>query len=204
MNRLRYLVAAYLFVVVSLSPLPAWGQAGDRPVRLGDTGPAVVVVQTQLRSLGYTVAVDGRFGRQTDRAVRHWQHANNLTVDGIVGPQTLSTFPLKDGAASGAQRPAADRSSGSGSPASPEQIIRAVWPDDVEDRAVAIAYRESRLTPTARNACCYGLFQIHYRAHQSWLTLYGVRSATDLLDPVTNARVALALYQSAGWGPWAT
>jgi hypothetical protein len=77
-----------------------------------------------------------------------------------------------------------------------------MWPDDSEDRAVQIAWRESRHQPTAANACCYGLFQIHYRAHRAWLTRYGVTAPADLLDPATNITVALALYGQAGWGPW--
>ena len=84
-----------------------------------------------------------------------------------------------------------------------EQIIRDVWPDELEDRALVIAYRESRYSPTAKNYCCYGLFQIYWEVHDSWLGGIGVTSAQQLYDPATNARAAYALYQrSGGWGPW--
>ncbi len=84
-----------------------------------------------------------------------------------------------------------------------EQIIRDVWPDDLEDQALAIAKRESNLAPRAVNSCCYGLFQIHYGYHKNWLPNVGVRSAKQLLDPRLNALAAYTLYQrNNGWGPW--
>jgi LysM repeat protein len=84
------------------------------------------------------------------------------------------------------------------------QIIRDVWPDDLEDEAIRIATRESNLIPTVRNYCCYGLFQIYYIAHQPWLEGIGVTSAAQLYDPRVNATAALALYNRSGWAPWAT
>lgn len=85
-----------------------------------------------------------------------------------------------------------------------EAIIREIWPDDLEDEAVRIATRESNLIPTVRNYCCYGLFQIYYSVHKSWLAQMGVTSASQLYDPRVNATAAYALYQRSGsWAPWA-
>jgi murein DD-endopeptidase MepM/ murein hydrolase activator NlpD len=56
-------------------------------LRLGDTGPDVIRVQT---ALGQTP--DGVFGPRTDRAVRVFQGRNGLLVDGIVGPHTWGTL----------------------------------------------------------------------------------------------------------------
>ena len=84
------------------------------------------------------------------------------------------------------------------------QIIRDVWPDDLEDEAIRIATRESNLSPTVRNSCCYGLFQIYYAAHRTWLAGMGITSAAQLYDPRVNATAALALYNISGWAPWAT
>jgi LysM repeat protein len=84
-----------------------------------------------------------------------------------------------------------------------EAIIREVWPDELEDEAVRIARRESNLQPTARNACCYGLFQIYWSVHKGWLAQMGITSAEQLFDPALAAKAGLALYQrSGGWGPW--
>lgn len=87
-------------------------------------------------------------------------------------------------------------------PAEVESIIRQVWPDDIEDHALAIAKRESRLIPTSRNYCCYGLFAIYYEAGKRLLNSIGVTSADQLLDPWVNTRAALVIYQVAGWDPW--
>lgn len=85
-----------------------------------------------------------------------------------------------------------------------EQIIRNVWPDDLEDEAVRIATRESNLTPTVRNSCCYGLFQIYFTANKSSLVGWGITSAAMLYDPQVNAYAAYAMYlRAGGWGPWA-
>lgn len=93
------------------------------------------------------------------------------------------------------------------SPPGPEdikQIIRDVWPDELEERALEIAYRESRYVPTAKNFCCYGIFQMYWNVHRSWLADIGITNDQQLYDPATNARAAYALYQRAGgWGPWA-
>ena len=84
-----------------------------------------------------------------------------------------------------------------------QQIIREVWPDDQEDKAIAIAWRESNWVPTVRNYCCIGLFQIYWNVHKSWLIPLGVKSSDMLFDPRINATAALALYQRAGgWAPW--
>ncbi len=84
-----------------------------------------------------------------------------------------------------------------------EAIIRAVWPDDLEDKALQVADRESSLDPQVRNYCCFGLFQIYYDKHRSWLADLGVQSAADLYDPQVNTYAAFVLYQRAGgWGPW--
>jgi hypothetical protein len=81
------------------------------------------------------------------------------------------------------------------------QIIRSVWPDDLEEHALYIAHRESNFIPTARNYCCVGLFQIYASVHEKLINSLGFR-VDQLTDPLVNSVVAYALYQRAGWGPW--
>jgi len=58
----------------------------------GDSGAKVRAVQSQLRESGYAVTVDGIFGSGTYSAVRSFQSAKGLGVDGIVGDNTWSKF----------------------------------------------------------------------------------------------------------------
>mgnify|MGYP000273873428 FL=1 len=83
------------------------------------------------------------------------------------------------------------------------KIIRDVFPDALEKRALEIVQRESHTNAAAYNFCCYGLFQIHFQAHKSWLATIGVTNPSQLLDAGTNARAALTLYKrSNSWAAW--
>lgn len=58
--------------------------------QFGSSGEEVRQIQKKLKTLGYyTGAVDGIFGSQTRAAVKAFQKACGLTVDGIAGPKTL-------------------------------------------------------------------------------------------------------------------
>lgn len=65
------------------------------PLRVGSTGPSVVVLQVSLNRISQNYpaipkipAVDGVFGSRTEAAVRAFQQIFGLTADGIVGPAT--------------------------------------------------------------------------------------------------------------------
>lgn len=61
----------------------------------GDSGEDVKVMQTMLIKCGYSCGscgADGLFGNDTDKAVRAFQSANNLDVDGLYGPKTKSAL----------------------------------------------------------------------------------------------------------------
>ena len=66
-----------------------------------------------------------------------------------------------------------------------------MWPDALENTALAIAWRESGYQPRAQSQCCSGLFQIYYDVHKGWLADLGIDSRNDLYDPRTNAEAAL-------------
>ena len=62
---------------------------GCPTLRKGARGNITKLLQEKLVSLGYnTNGVDGIFGSGTDNAVRLYQKANRLVVDGIVGKNT--------------------------------------------------------------------------------------------------------------------
>ena len=58
-------------------------------VRMGDSGDAVMTLQTELNAQGYNCGeADGVFGQNTLNAVKAFQTAKGLTADGVVGAQT--------------------------------------------------------------------------------------------------------------------
>ena len=57
-------------------------------VKQGSQGHPVPALQYLLRDRGHHVTVDGIFGPKTEAAVEQFQIADQLHVDGIVGPQT--------------------------------------------------------------------------------------------------------------------
>ncbi len=62
----------------------------------GSNGSSVRNLQQKLQSAGFNPGgVDGDFGSRTERAVRAFQQAKGIEVDGKVGPQTLRA--LQDG-----------------------------------------------------------------------------------------------------------
>lgn len=64
-------------------------QSSSGSLRSGDSGEAVAALQTRLQQLGYySGAIDGVFGDGTEAAVRAFQAARGLEVDGIAGVAT--------------------------------------------------------------------------------------------------------------------
>ena len=69
-------------------------------LQLGKTGNDVNYLQSRLNLLGANLRIDGIFGYNTEVAVKRFQRDNDLTVDGIVGPNTwevlleITTAPI--------------------------------------------------------------------------------------------------------------
>jgi peptidoglycan hydrolase-like protein with peptidoglycan-binding domain len=68
------------------------------PLKQGERGDAVVIIQQALVELGFLLPIttsqgrrlpDGIFGRETASVVSQFQAANGLVADGIVGRFTL-------------------------------------------------------------------------------------------------------------------
>ena len=60
----------------------------------GDKGDKVKKIQSDLKSLGYKIDVDGSFGPAMDKTVRQFQADNKLGIDGSVGPATLRKISI--------------------------------------------------------------------------------------------------------------
>ncbi len=92
---------------------------------------------------------------------------------------------------------------GTASPAQVEALIREIWPDDVEVRALCIAKREAKLRADLNNWCCYGVFALYYEyVPKDLKALYGVDEPADLYDARTNIAIAYQIYLRGGWDPW--
>ena len=83
-------------VALPMGGAPAASTASDGMLRLGSTGDEVRRLQAALIAHGVIADTpdnhDGVFGPGMDAAVRRFQEANNLFVDGAVGPQTWAAL----------------------------------------------------------------------------------------------------------------
>jgi soluble lytic murein transglycosylase-like protein len=87
-----------------------------------------------------------------------------------------------------------------GSPCQYSDLIHQIFGPD-GDWATAIAYRESRCIPTARNASgASGLFQMMLPLHSQ--LFINVCGSVDWTNPECNVRAAYALFKGSGRSPW--
>lgn len=61
-------------------------------VRLNTNGADALYLQKCLNKLGFTLSEDGIFGMRTYAALRNYQIANGLDIDGICGPQSWGSI----------------------------------------------------------------------------------------------------------------
>ncbi|HLL55984.1 MAG TPA: peptidoglycan-binding protein [Myxococcaceae bacterium] len=80
------------------------GASGRGNLERGADSAQVGSVQRQLRAAGFSPGpIDNKFGPRTEAAVRRFQEAHGLKVDGIVGPRTRAALAAAN--EPGAQRP---------------------------------------------------------------------------------------------------
>ena len=77
-------------------------------------------IQQALADRGYSVDVDGVFGKGTDAAVRSFQNSNGLTADGVIGPATYEALMGRPMPAGQTVFSIADRFRTDAAPAAPE------------------------------------------------------------------------------------
>lgn len=73
------------------------GEPHLEPRRLakGDSGGDVQLIQNRLRSAGYFRGTcNGRFGEQTERALKAYEKANHLPIDGVVSMHDYMSLGL--------------------------------------------------------------------------------------------------------------
>ena len=63
-------------------------------LKKGDKGPNVKTIQQLLVKARFLSTADGHFGDDTENAVKSFQKQNNLDVDGLAGPVTVSKLKV--------------------------------------------------------------------------------------------------------------
>jgi hypothetical protein len=115
---------------------------GRRTLRRGKFGWDVSVLQFLLARHGWLVPVDGYFDGATARALRRYQRARRLQVDGIAGPRTMAALARG--------RPALSPGIGASRPVLGVRALLAHWARvyTVDARLVrALAWMESGYRP---------------------------------------------------------
>jgi peptidoglycan hydrolase-like protein with peptidoglycan-binding domain len=84
-----YVTVTYLWTSGGTTPTPTWPTVSQ-----GASGETVRTIQYLLNQAGANLSVDGDFGANTKAAVRSYQSARGLEVDGVVGPQTWANLAV--------------------------------------------------------------------------------------------------------------
>jgi len=205
------------FIAVCIVVTALLGSPAQAKVDFGDRGDEVKKVQEHLKWFGYTIDTDGVFGWQTLRAVVHWQRAQGLTIDGIVGEETAESLGI-------ATR--RDQIQVTTPPAPPMPVFANACDEMSWYRQAAglpavfdqLGYRESRCdnTQVSRTNCCVGWWQNYISSHLSRASAYreriinecGVTQRSDILgdtpeQKLRQACVTMVVYERSGLTPWA-
>ena len=103
----------------STTATPSTTSSSSSTLKVGSTGSDVKRLQQRLKDLGYlSGSVDGDFGAATEQAVRDFQAANGLSVDGKAGTRTIEKLYSSSAKKKTATTKTAAPSSSSGSSSS--------------------------------------------------------------------------------------
>lgn len=93
---LRRTRATLIFITVVCGLLvlapTAMARFGDRTLRMGDRGPSVRTLQSNLTALGFATPVAGRFGRQTKVNLKAWERKSGMRPNGVLSRPEAATM----------------------------------------------------------------------------------------------------------------
>ena len=88
MKRAAAILSIMIFMAsVFYSPALAYDK-----LEKGMSGENVLCMQLALKSLGYAIEADGKYGAATVRIVKSFQRQHGLSQDGVAGNQTLTVL----------------------------------------------------------------------------------------------------------------
>ena len=95
MKKAKLSAALAVVFIVNILLIGLSQEVGAVAYRQGSSGSVVTRIQQRLRDGGYyTYTIDGIYGSRTTAAVKKFQKARGLAVDGICGPNTLSALGI--------------------------------------------------------------------------------------------------------------
>ena len=205
-GRRRLSTATLVVAGILATVIPGGASAAPRPLATLHDASALQAVTAKSCSKTYTAVANDSWWKVSDKvkvSLKELLAANNARTSTMILIGDVLCLPksavTKEQVRGLALKPPSKRHTKAAS----EKVIREIFPDHLEDRAVSIARRESKLNAASWNWCCIGLFQINWWSHRSWLKAEGITQPEQLLNARTNAEVAWMVYKRAsGWGPW--
>ena len=79
-----------VFLLLTVLTTEVFASESSRVLKFGSRGNDVARLQQALQNKGYSISVDGIYGKRTERTVINFQINNKLRIDGIAGRETQS------------------------------------------------------------------------------------------------------------------
>ena len=173
MIRKHRLLTALLALIILIASVPLIAPARAAVVlEIGSRGSDVTKVQKRLIQYGYLDGTaDGRYGEDTQAAVRLFQKRNGLTVDGKVGPATAAALGVTLSSSSAS-------SAASGSSSSSNQYLLA-----------RLIYAEARGETYKGKVAVGAVVMNRIRSSEFPNTLSGVIYQKNAFESVTNGSI---------------